>query len=342
MFEMNKSVSELSRYMRTSWMLNSQSSLEFLDSSKIRFFSESEASQLAEQIRKRNVFARHSWENSFYYQRARNLANHTIIEVFRPGDPKSIGEEAESIASLLERIVVLSSTLSLPKRDLLRKLGIASNLKTETNLVYSNDFRFISSTSQTAPEAQGLLINETYRNRFYRCKFDSLAAFTLSKNEMAIRVKNSLQWLFDSRIESRLPASVIKTSIALETLLIFSESESLAQSLSERVAFILSSNPDRRKLISRIFKRFYETRSGIVHGSQKKAKILTPTLLETVDRLTILLYLSISANFKQWTTTKSLQEWCETQRWGAPSSEIVVPYPDIYLKNALLVGSKEF
>ena len=159
---------------------------------------------------------------------------------------------------------------------------------------------------------------------------------------MAIRVKNSLQWLFKSRIESRLPASIVKTSIALESLLIFSESESLAQSLSERAAFILSSEPNRRKLISRILKRFYDTRSGIVHGSQKKAKKLTSTLLETVDRLTVLLYLSISANSNQWPTSDRLREWCETQRWGTPSSKIVVPFPDLYLKNALVVGAKEF
>ncbi len=198
---MKETVPPFSRYIRTSWMLNSQTPLELFNSIKVRFFSEFEANELAEQIRKRNVFARHSWENNFYIQRAQGLANHTIIEVLRPGDPKSISEETESIASLFERIVVLSSTLALPKKVLLRKLGIASKLKTETNLIHSHDFRFIRSTAQTAPEVQGLLINETYCNRFYRCGFNSLAAFTLLKNEMAIRVKNSLQWLFESKIE---------------------------------------------------------------------------------------------------------------------------------------------
>jgi hypothetical protein len=123
--------------------------------------------------------------------------------------------------------------------------------------------------------------------------------------------------------------------------LIFTESESLAQSLSERAAFILSANPARRKLISKILKRFYEVRSGVVHGSQKKAKKLTPTLLETVDRIMLLLTLVISANSKVWMDTDGLREWCETQRWGEPSIEIIVPFPDTYLKNVLAVASSE-
>jgi hypothetical protein len=133
----------------------------------------------------------------------------------------------------------------------------------------------------------------------------------------------------------------LQTSIALESLLILSESESLAQTLSERAAFILSPEPGRRQHISRILKRFYDARSGVVHGSQKKAKKLTPSLLETVDRLTILLRLVIAANAKVWPSSNALREWCETQRWGAPSNEIKIPFPDLYLRNALLSGQKE-
>jgi hypothetical protein len=108
--------------------------------------------------------------------------------------------------------------------------------------------------------------------RFSRCGFDTLANYIQSNSDISNRLAVSLAWLFDSRIEPRLAASVVKTSIALESLLIFSESESLAQSLSERAAFILSPDPSRRQQISRMLKRFYDARSGVVHGSQKKAK----------------------------------------------------------------------
>jgi hypothetical protein len=331
-----------SRYIRNTWIFSSQTSLEFLDSSKLRFFSSNEAETLAEKVRKRNVFARHSWENNFYYQRAKDLANQTVIEVCHPGDPQAMREKAEEIASHVERIAVLSSTLVLKKKDFLRKLGINTKPRAELNFAYSPDFQFISSTSKKIPKTEGLLIDKTFSKRFDQCGFYDLTAYVQSKSDLANRVYLSLQWLFDSRIEPRIQASVVKTSIALESLLIFTESESLAQSLSERAAFILSCNPTRRELISRILKRFYEVRSGVVHGSQKKAKKLTSALLETVDRIALLLNLVISANSKTWIDTAGLREWCETQRWGEPSNQITIPFPDIYLKNVLAVASNEF
>ncbi len=330
-----------SQYIRNTWMFSAQTTLEFLDSSKIRFFSSDEAERLAEQVRKRNVFARHSWENNFYYQRAKDLASQTVIEICRPGDPKSIREKTEEIATQIERIAVLSSTLVVKKKDLLRKLGISTKPKSELNFSYSPDFQYISSTSKATPTTQGLLIDKTFVKRFAQCGFNRLTNYVQSNSDLASRVDLSLQWLFDSRTEPRIQASVVKTSIALESLMIFNEFESIAQSLSERAAFILSSNPTRRKLISRSLKRFYDVRSGVVHGSPKKANKLTSTLLETVDRITLLLSLVISANSKTWTNTDEIREWCETQRWGEPSTEIIIPFPDIYLKNVLAVACKE-
>jgi hypothetical protein len=151
----------------------------------------------------------------------------------------------------------------------------------------------------------------------------------------------SQEWLFDSRTEPRLSASVIKTAIALESLLIFSESESLAQTLSERGAFILSSDSARRHLISRVIKRFYDARSGVVHGSQKKAKKLTSSLVETVDRLAILLHMIIASNATLWPSTCALREWCEQERWGEPSGKVIRPFPDLYLRNTLQMGQEE-
>jgi hypothetical protein len=330
-----------SRYIRNTWMLSAHTLLEFLDSSKLRFFTADEADTLAEKIRKRNVFARHSRENNFYYQRAKGLANQTVIEVCCPGDPLAIRDKADAIAIQVERVAVLSSTLVLKKKDFLRKLGINTKPRAELNFAYSPDFQLISSTSKKTPNVEGLIVDKTFARRFAQCGLYTLTEYVQTSSDLANRVSLSLQWLFDSKTEPRIQSSVVKTSIALESLLIFLESESLAQSLSERAAFILSSDPSRRELISKILKRFYEVRSGVVHGSQKKAKKLTPALLETVDRLTLLLDLVISANSKNWTNTDSLRQWCENQRWGEPSKDTVIPFPDTYLKNALTVARNE-
>jgi hypothetical protein len=139
----------------------------------------------------------------------------------------------------------------------------------------------------------------------------------------------------ESRRESRLGAAVVKTAIALESLLVFNESESLARTLSERSAFILSNSPEIRRIISGIILRFYDVRSGVVHGSQKKAKKLTPSLIECVDRLTLILHLIIASNTDIWPSVESLRLWCESQRWDKPFSNLKFPLSRKYLNNAL-------
>lgn len=86
-----------SRYIRTTWMLSARTFLKFNDYSLIRMLPASELDELALQIQKRNVFARHARENDFYVQRARSLANHTVIEIHRPDH---LIEEAEKVANL--------------------------------------------------------------------------------------------------------------------------------------------------------------------------------------------------------------------------------------------------
>jgi hypothetical protein len=333
--------SEPSRYIRTTRMLSARAELKFADLSRIRFFSPREADELAEQVRKRNVFARHSWENNFYLQRVKALADHTVIEVFRQGDPRDIGEKTEQVATSLERITVLSSSIALDRGQLQRKLGISAGPRSEISFMISPGFRFLRSRTRPVPATQGVLIDERFCKRFSRCGFNTLADYMQSTTDLAKRVSRSLDWLFDSRTDPRMEAAVVKTSIALESLLIFSESESLGQSLSERAAFALSSNPDRRRLISRTLKRFYDARSGVVHGSEKKVKKLTPTLLEAVDRLAILLCLVIAANSRLWHSADALREWCEGQRWGEPSKDVQLPFLGSYLRNALALSSDE-
>ena len=107
-------VQDLSRYVRTTWMLNAQCNLELSAfKARVRFLSDQEAAGLAETARRRNVFARHSWENNFYIQQIFKLSNKTVIEVLRPGDPDDMLSDAQTVAGLLERLAVLSSTFAL-------------------------------------------------------------------------------------------------------------------------------------------------------------------------------------------------------------------------------------
>lgn len=333
-------LTDRSCYIRTSWMLAAETELRFLDASKIRVITDSEVKELTSLIRKRNVFARHSWENNFYLQRMQEFSNRTIIEVYKPGDPKEMYAEAERVADLLEKITVLSTTLTAKKDLLHRKLGISIRPREEINFIFGAEFRYLRSRSKPEPQAPGITINQQLLNRFEKCGFPSLYKFCLSDIALSERVTSSLNWLFESRIEPLLTASVVKTAIALESLLIFSESESLARSLSERVAFILTSSPENRERLSKIVKKFYEVRSGVVHGSKKKARALTPDLLEAMDRLILLLYLVLAANPTLWTSVDDLGLWCERQKWGNPATDIHIPFAQSYLANAMQLAEK--
>ena len=206
-----------------------------------------------------------------------------------------------------EKLMILATTLVIRRTELLRKLGIPTSMTAEVNLAVTSGFKRIRSRSQRAPVIEGILIDKSFCNRFAKCGFMQLFQYLHVTSDLTKRVRTSTDWLLESRREARLGAAVVKTAIALESLLVFSESESLARTLSERSAFILSNSPEMRRKISSIILRFYDVRSGIVHGSQKKVRKLTPWSIECVDRLTLMLHLVIASNSDLWPSVDSLR-----------------------------------
>jgi hypothetical protein len=324
-----------SHYIRISLLLSSKTILNLHNSCRIRFLDSNEASKIAEQARKYNVFARHSGEENFYLKRLNELGNNTIIEILRAGSPKDLYSDLAKTADLIEKVAVISTTFAMKKDKLLNKIGINKKPRREFDFVIGPQYRSLKTRTISSPRSLGIHVDERFNNRFSRCGFNEMIDHFQMRSSMSERALASFNWLFESRVESQFPASVVKTSITLETLLIISDSESLSQSLSERSAFILSTDPFERQRISKIIKRFYEGRSGIVHGSKKKVKKMTPMLLEGVDRITLLILLIFSANPTLWLTKEDLYSWFEIQRWGAPSNNLAIPYPKSYLQYAL-------
>jgi len=321
-------------------MLSAQSELELHDNAAVRLLSASEADMLVEATRKRNVFARHSWENSFYLQRIKELSNRTVIEVLRPGDPDDMINEAEQFACTLEKLAVLSTSFSMPRHELQRRLAIGEHRRSVFDITIGRDFNYLRSKSKPERLAQGIVVNQQFVGRFKRCGFPTLLSFCVTTNALAGRVRTAVDWLFESRLEPVLTAAVVKTSIALESLLIFSESESLASSLSERTAFILTPNAEVRGMIGRLVKDFYGIRSGVVHGNRKRAAMLSSKLLDIMDRIVLMVCLIIASNPDKWSSQESLREWSESERWGSPSTDVIMPFHFMYLKNALTMHEK--
>lgn len=325
-----------SRYVRTTWMLNAQCNLEVPAlKARVRFLSAQEAERLAETARRRNVFARHSWENNFYIQRIGELSNKTVIEVLRPGDPDDMLSEAKSVAGLLERLAVLSSTFAFPRSNLHRLLAITPDRSSTVDVTFGREFYYLRSKTKRAPDSKGIFIDERFTRRFERCGFPQMMAVCTAGGDIARRLEIASRWLFESRQEPSMSAAVVKTAIALEALLIASDSEPLTRSLSERAAFLLSQDSETRRVINRNIRKFYTARSAVVHGGRRRTRDLSIQMLEGIDRIMLLLCLITAANVSSWSSMDKLTAWCEDQRWGASAGTITRPFSGRYLTNAL-------
>jgi hypothetical protein len=328
--------STLSRFIRTTWLLSATKPLELpACNAWIRQISASESDALVEQTRKRNVFARHSRENSFYLKRAGQLAGATVLEVFRPGSLDQVLPVARSLAELVEKTAVVSSTLGLRRSRMHQMIALSRHRRYGFDLAISPGFRYLHSSQREEALPRGIPVNDTFVRRFNRCGFQGLLAATTSGGDIAKRLEQGVGWLFESRQETSAHAAVVKTAIALETLLIASDSESLRGPLSERASFLLSDDPARRRRIARSVKTFYDLRSGIVHGGRRRAPSDGGTLLEGIDRLVVLLLLTIGANVRSWTAFDRVVEEVENRKWGAGDLPIQRPYPGSHLSRAL-------
>lgn len=326
---------EPTRYMRTSWMLTAESVLTVPNVGVIRFVTAEEVEKLSETIRKRNVFARHSWENNFYFGRVKELADRTVIEVFLPGNPAEIQNQAAERADSIERLAILSCMLYMRRDELHWKLGLRNKQRAQYDFSIGPEYRYLTSRAYPEPAVLGVTIDQRFGRRFTRLGFTTLAGFLFKGRTFAKHLDQSIKWLAASRLETELEAAVVKSAIALESLLVFSESEPLARSLAERVAFVLSSTPETRVKLSKLVKDFYNVRSGVVHGNAGKLKRLSPELLESIDRLCLLVCLTIAANPTILGSEEALRKWCDLKKWGFASDDLAIPFSSNYLTNAL-------
>ena len=185
---------------------------------------------------------------------------------------------------------------------------------------------------------KGISITSRFQKRFEKCGFFNLFNYCLHSNDLTHRVNSSIDWLFESRREPSLHAAIVKTSIALEILLIFTDSENLSKSLSDRVSYLLSPIPDERQQLSKIITYFYDIRSAIIHGNRKKLSSINPSIIEVMDRICVLMYLTIASNSQFWTSEQDLRKWFGKLHWGYVMKAIKYPFSRLYLKNIFKLG----
>ncbi len=333
-FAYNSSVDSL--YIQTSWKLNAKVQLVFPKSiSRLCHFSEEEANETSRQLARRNVFSRHSWENEFYVSRAREFGNKTVIEVLRQGEPDDIIDEAQQTAEMIEKTILLSTVLTMNRKQFQYALGIKPFNTNQINLTIGKDYRYIRSKQNKPPQIKGITVDERILKLFVRSPFEDLPLFSMGTTSISKRVKNAIYWITESRQEQSLAAACVKTAIALESLLMLDSSEPISKNLSERSAFILCSKLEERKKLSKIVKKFYDERSRVVHGHDNDALL---HLVEAMDVMGTLLCLVMSNNMNLWKDDGDLRNWCEDRKWGKDSSDFVLPFQTRHLKKVMSIG----
>lgn len=316
-----------SYYFKTSWILNAKKDLN-LKNGRVHLYRECEAEELSNLISKNNVFQRLRFSNQFYVNRARELANQTVIELYN-------GRDLEECARWVEKVSVFVFTLANHRDKLSKYLQITEETRTVIDLKIDRDCYYLSSSQKKVNVPEGLPIDKEFLSRYNRCSFRTLVNIFNVENQVSKRIKNSLEWLFQSRTEPLLESAIVKSAIALESLLIFSSNESLRRSLSHRVPIFLSIDRETRIEISKYIKKFYDARSAIVHGGRKKEKYIKPELLEGIDRIIILLNLILANNIERWDTNQKLTAWFKNEKFGEPDRTVEIPFSKSYVKNAL-------
>ena len=322
-----------SRYIKIIPYLNVVKPLQLSDDISISYLSTNDIDNLLIKLKKKKIYTRHSWENDFYVKRLKSFSEKSIVSIVGAGTPNEISSNSRDISNFIENILIVSTIFSIKRNELHSKLS-AINSEINYDFSYSQDFRYLKSKTLTK-KSDFIAIDDSFIKKFERIGFPILFNSYFEKSEIVTRIKKSINWLYQSRIEQNLNAAIVKSAIALESLLIFSDSESLSKSLSERTAFILTSNPIVRSKLSKIVNEYYNARSAIVHGGRKKVKSISENIIESMDRLLTLMYLMICTNLNRWKSDDDLRDWCEQQKWGEEYNNINVQFAKYYLSNAI-------
>ncbi len=306
-----------SRYFRTTWMLDVRQTLLINElTAYVRFLDAVEVTKIQELIRRRNVFARHSWENNFYLKRISEFSDKSIIEVIRPGDPDTMLREAESIASIIESVLLITTVLYASREEIQTRLAVTKHRREVVDFVIGPGFNYLRTSSKRVHSVKGVTIDDRFCRRFQRLRLERLIVEASHQQEIGLRLQQTVRWLLESRLEPSFPAAVVKTAIALESLLGGQENEPLSRTLSERIAFLLSDHAEKRAQISKLLRDFYDARSRVVHGNRKKSRLPSSRLLEAADRLALLSMITVAANVSVFQSFDALTKWIEQQKWG--------------------------
>lgn len=253
-------------------------------------------------------------DDNFYIKRFQEFEGHSIMEL-------KVKKEIEK--NILEYIKIgldFTSLVYYGRKKILKSLPPSFG-KQKFSLLFSKK-PFVRTKTLNPEKIIKMIINKKFISCFNKLNITLLIEGLLNKNVSFTlkKVNSSVKWLHNSIIEKDNESAIIKTSTALEHLLILDEKENLNQSLSDRAAFILSHNRERRSELSKLFKDFYSARSSIVHGQSSK-KIKPYGNLELIQKLILFMQIILVKNLDKITSIDDIRKFYINEKFGSPDEK---------------------
>lgn len=329
-------------YLRTTPRLNITGRLR-IGSATVWRWTEQEAGALADRLRRRTVFARHSGERELYSRKAEAFANCTVMQIIFPDNHDLVADDIRAAGDLHERLVFLVDAWGRKRSAVQRALGVSLHAHGHeaVDLLSAANLSHVSTQMKKVTSRRGLAMDaRKMASRAKRLGIDQALVLHLwrAKCDVAARVLAALEWLEQSKLEPRTEAAIVKTAIGLEALFVFHDSDPPRRAVSERLAYLLGESAAQRIALSRTLGKFYDLRSAVVHGGRRRRRP-GPTL-EHIDKLLFLSCVAIASQMKSAQTTEQLRGWFEALRWGAEPSPPSIPSSRTLVRQALAAVEK--
>ncbi|MDF0719862.1 HEPN domain-containing protein [Kaistella sp. PBT33-4] len=113
-----------------------------------------------------------------------------------------------------------------------------------------------------------------------------------NKTKIQERILKSIIWIGNGVYDTSSSKALLQFIFAIEGMLQYDLksfiSPSIVSQLSESIAFILEDETEKRKEISKLFKKLYKERSSIAHGNQKTIELEDLTLAFQLSKMLII------------------------------------------------------
>ena len=162
---------------------------------------------------------------------------------------------------------------------------------------------------------------DVLQNLVQYCAFNELSGVLkkqeTDRTELERVIVTAIRWLGRSITASDVPEQVLSLAIALERLMIPDNDRSAkAESLAQRLAFLVGEDTDGRMSIFDQGKKLYRLRSDVVHDGRVQVPVADIQALETYSCLALV---KMAQRLQDWQTHSDFMYWAKKQVFSVGS-----------------------